>query len=74
VINLRSIRPLDRDTIINSVKKTSRIVSFEEGWPQSGIGSEIISIINESMSFAHPPTTANSLNDNQCISFCVMIM
>lgn len=33
VINLRSIRPLDRETIIRSVKKTSRLVTVEEGWP-----------------------------------------
>jgi len=32
VINLRSIRPLDRQTIINSVKKTGRLVTIEEGW------------------------------------------
>ncbi len=41
VINLRTIRPLDTATIVGSVKKTNRIVSVEEGWPQSGIGSEI---------------------------------
>lgn len=34
VINLRSLRPLDTETIINSVKKTNRLVSVEEGWPQ----------------------------------------
>ena len=33
VVNLRSIRPLDRNTIIDSVKKTNRIVNVEEGWP-----------------------------------------
>ena len=41
VINLRSLRPLDAPTIINSVKKTNRIVSVEEGWPFAGIGAEI---------------------------------
>jgi len=41
VINLRSIRPLDSDTIVESVKKTNRIVSVEESWPYAGIGSEI---------------------------------
>ena len=41
VIDLRSIRPLDTETIINSVKKTNRLVSCEEGWPFAGIGSEI---------------------------------
>ena len=41
VINLRSLRPLDTATIINSVKKTNRIVTVEEGWPFAGIGAEI---------------------------------
>jgi len=41
VINLRSLRPLDTATIINSVKKTNRIVTLEEGWPFAGIGAEI---------------------------------
>ncbi|MFT9359976.1 pyruvate dehydrogenase complex E1 component subunit beta [Acetobacter okinawensis] len=41
VINLRSIRPLDTATIINSVKKTSRLVTVEEGWPFAGIGAEV---------------------------------
>ncbi len=47
VINLRTIRPIDRWTIIESVKKTNRIVSVEEGWPYAGIGSEICSLVNE---------------------------
>jgi len=47
VINLRSIRPLDRTTIINSVKKTSRLVTVEEGWSQHGVGAEILSLVNE---------------------------
>ncbi len=41
VINLRSLRPLDTATIIDSVKKTNRIVTVEEGWPFAGIGAEI---------------------------------
>jgi pyruvate dehydrogenase E1 component beta subunit len=41
VIDLRTIRPLDIDTIVNSVQRTNRIVSVEEGWAYSGIGSEI---------------------------------
>ena len=41
VIDLRTIRPLDCDTIIGSVKKTSRLISCEEGFPFAGIGSEI---------------------------------
>ncbi|OEJ69394.1 pyruvate dehydrogenase complex E1 component subunit beta [Magnetovibrio blakemorei] len=47
VINLRTIRPLDTGTIINSVKKTNRIVSVEEGWPQSGVGAEIVAQVME---------------------------
>jgi len=47
VINLRSIRPLDVDTIIASVKKTHRLVSAEEGFPQHGVGAEIIALANE---------------------------
>lgn len=45
VIDLRTLRPLDSQTIINSVKKTNRIVSVEEGWMSSGIGAEIISLV-----------------------------
>ncbi len=41
VINLRSLRPLDTATIVESVKKTNRIVSVEEGWPFAGIGAEV---------------------------------
>jgi pyruvate dehydrogenase E1 component beta subunit len=41
VINLRSLRPLDTATIVESVKKTSRLVTVEEGWPYAGIGAEI---------------------------------
>jgi len=47
VINLRTIRPLDRWTILQSVKKTNRIVSVEEGWPYAGIGSEIAALCME---------------------------
>jgi pyruvate dehydrogenase E1 component beta subunit len=41
LIDLRSLRPLDAETVIASVKKTSRIVTVEEGWPICGIGAEI---------------------------------
>ena len=47
VINLRSLRPLDTDTIVASVKKTSRLVTVEEGWPYAGIGAEIAMRIME---------------------------
>jgi pyruvate dehydrogenase E1 component beta subunit len=41
VIDLRTLRPMDSAAVIESVKKTGRIVTVEEGWPQSGIGAEI---------------------------------
>ena len=47
VINLRTIRPLDRYTVLQSLKKTNRIVSVEEGWPFAGIGSEIAALAME---------------------------
>jgi pyruvate dehydrogenase E1 component beta subunit len=47
VVDLRSLRPLDIDTIVKSVKKTNRVVSCEEGWPFAGIGSEIAAIVME---------------------------
>ena len=42
VINLRSLRPLDIDTVVASVKKTNRLVTIEEGWPFAGIGAEVV--------------------------------
>lgn len=47
VINLRSIRPLDIETIAASVKKTNRVVSVEESWPYAGMGSEIAAVVME---------------------------
>lgn len=47
VINLRTLRPLDFDTILESVKKTNHLVSVEHGWPQCGVGAEIISRLVE---------------------------
>lgn len=47
----RTLRPIDRQTIINSTKKTNHVVTVEEGWPQCGIGSEIAAIIMESDAF-----------------------
>tara|TARA_A100001015_G_C14930314_1_gene688193 strand:+ start:57 stop:1151 length:1095 start_codon:yes stop_codon:yes gene_type:complete len=51
VINLLSLRPLDRDAIINSVKKTNRLITVEEGWPHCGIGAEISAIVMETDAF-----------------------
>jgi len=47
VINLRTLRPLDTETIVESLKKTNRLVTVEEGWPYAGIGSEIVAQIME---------------------------
>src|SRR3954447_8018203 len=47
VIDLRTLRPLDTDTIIASVKKTGRAVTVEEGWQQSGVGAEVAARIME---------------------------
>ena len=51
VINLRSLRPLDEETIIQSVVKTHHLITVEQGWPQCGIGSEICARIIESPAF-----------------------
>ena len=45
VIDLRTLRPLDTDTVIESVKKTNRLVCAEEGWGQHGIGAEIAAVV-----------------------------
>jgi pyruvate dehydrogenase E1 component beta subunit len=47
VIDLRTLRPLDVETIVKSVQKTNRVISVEEGWPVAGMGSEIAAIIME---------------------------
>jgi pyruvate dehydrogenase E1 component beta subunit len=47
VIDLRTLRPMDTETIVASVKKTGRCVVVEEGWPQSGVGAEVAARIME---------------------------
>ena len=47
VVNLRSLRPLDTATIVESVSKTNRLVTVEEGWPYAGIGAEIAAVAME---------------------------
>lgn len=47
VIDLRTLRPMDAATIIESVKKTGRCVAIEEGWPQCGISAEIATIVQQ---------------------------
>ncbi len=47
VIDLRSLRPLDSETVIDSVKRTNRLVTVEEGWPTAGIGAELAALMME---------------------------
>lgn len=47
VIDLRTLRPLDTATVIDSVKKTNRVVTVEEGWPVAGIGAEIAAAVQK---------------------------
>jgi len=51
VINLRSLRPLDDQTIIKSVMKTNHLVACESGWPQCGISAEVAARVMESSAF-----------------------
>ena len=64
VIDLRTLRPMDTGTIIASVKKTGRIVTVEEGWPQSGIGAEIAArVMAEAFDYLDAPVTRVSGKD-----------
>ena len=56
VIDLRTLRPLDTDTVIESVKKTNRIVCAEEGWGQHGVGAEIAArVVAEAFDYLDAP-------------------
>ncbi len=64
VINLRTIRPLDTATVVESVKKTSRLVTVEEGWPFAGIGAEVsMQIIEHAFDWLDaPPVRVHGLD------------
>ena len=47
VIDPRTLRPLDLDTIVESVRKTNRLVIVEEGWPHGGVGANIATLVTE---------------------------
>ncbi|RBI87671.1 pyruvate dehydrogenase complex E1 component subunit beta [Rhodosalinus halophilus] len=47
VIDLRTLRPMDHDTVIESVKKTNRCVTVEEGWPQGSVGNHLSAVLME---------------------------
>ena len=56
VIDLQTIRPLDIETIIKSVKKTNRLVTVEESWPFASVGSEVVNIVqNKAFDFLDAP-------------------
>ena len=56
LIDLRTIRPLDMETVINSVKKTNRLVTVEEGFPQSSVGDHIASqIVQQAFDYLDAP-------------------
>jgi pyruvate dehydrogenase E1 component beta subunit len=58
VIDLRSLRPLDKATVIASVQKTNRLVTVEEGWPVAGIGAEISAAVqSEAFDYLDAPIT-----------------
>jgi pyruvate dehydrogenase E1 component beta subunit len=64
VINLRTLRPLDTATVVESVKKTSRLVTVEEGWPFAGIGAEVaMQIIEHAFDWLDaPPVRVHGLD------------
>jgi len=55
VINLRTLRPMDEETIVKSVMKTNHLITVEMGWPQCGIGAEVCARIIESESLMQLP-------------------
>jgi pyruvate dehydrogenase E1 component beta subunit len=64
VIDLRTLRPMDTETIVKSVKKTGRVVTVEEGWQQSGIGAEIAArIMEQAFDYLDAPVTRVSAKD-----------
>jgi pyruvate dehydrogenase E1 component beta subunit len=64
VIDLRTIRPLDSDTVIESVKKTGRAVTVEEGWPQGGVGAEIAArVMGQAFDYLDAPVARVSGKD-----------
>ena len=64
LIDLRSLRPLDTDTIVTSVMKTGRAVTVEEGWQQNGVGAEIAArIMEHAFDYLDAPVTRVSGKD-----------
>jgi pyruvate dehydrogenase E1 component beta subunit len=64
VIDLRTLRPLDTDTIVASVKKTGRAVTVEEGWQQNGVGAEVAArIVQHAFDYLDAPVLRVSGKD-----------
>ncbi len=64
VIDIRTIRPLDTETLVASVKKTGRAVTIEEGWAQSGVGAEIATrLMEQAFDYLDAPVTRVSGKD-----------
>jgi pyruvate dehydrogenase E1 component beta subunit len=64
VIDLRTIRPMDAETVVASVKKTGRIVTVEEGWQQSGVGAEVAArVMEHAFDYLDAPVTRVSGKD-----------
>jgi len=64
VVDLRTIRPLDSDTVVKSVMKTGRAVTVEEGWQQSGVGAEVAArIMEHAFDYLDAPVTRVSGKD-----------
>ena len=64
VIDLRTIRPMDFETVLESLKKTNRVVVVEEGWPQSGVGADISArIMEQGFDYLDAPVTRVSGKD-----------
>jgi pyruvate dehydrogenase E1 component beta subunit len=58
LIDLRTLRPMDTATVIDSVKKTGRLVTVEEGWPQGGVGAELAArVMTEAFDYLDAPPT-----------------
>jgi pyruvate dehydrogenase E1 component beta subunit len=64
LIDLRTLKPMDTDTIVESVKKTGRLVTVEEGWKQSGVGAEIAArVMEDAFDYLDAPVTRVSGKD-----------
>jgi pyruvate dehydrogenase E1 component subunit beta len=58
LIDLRTLKPMDTDTIVESVKKTGRLITVEEGWKQSGVGAEIAArVMEDAFDYLDAPVT-----------------